>query len=1757
MKHLHNSFKGGWLFLTVLLVALAWSPNIQAQHFGNTQSLDATEAGVEREALMNRFSEAELSELSAISPRMLTAFSADELSLIRQILDKSITDLSAAEEALLDRLSSLIAATTPQVSFRAGLLEEEIIWSEGFADGIPESWTVTDDADNGFVWVANEVPVGLAGAFENFAVADSDAAGSAAGLVATTMSTDAIDISGLEEVSFVINHIYRHLGSQSARIEWSLDNENWEVLAEYTENFGFPIGNDTEQVFDITDAVAGNDNLWFRFVFDDAAGWNWWWAIDEITIAGVSGDGEDPEPGEFITHVIDEVAYSGGSFRNVTGSEFLTGELTGFDPDFLILQQAGGTWSNDFAVLLTDSPELTLESIVLQIGGFSTINPDAINLSWVGGVAGAPVTEFVELPEPLDLDGLYVWVGNGWLSAGSVGIWGGTIDFYGAEGAFAPPLEFAELQVIHNAADPALAEVDVFINGNLFAADFPFRGATGYLTVDAGFTLDIGIAAPGETEPLLSFEFTGDGNESYALIAQGVADPSAFAPNPDGIDTGAQLLLVENRRDTAVAEDEFEFYVHHGATDAPAVDIFVRELNANILTDVPYLASSGYFGVPGGVYTIEVRPAGSSTPAAVFSADVNGLEGLTAGILASGFLDPSANQDGEGFALAVVLQDGTVVVLEPLQGPILSVNPASIDFGDVAENFSVSTDITFTNAGVSNLAVLDVAVEGSAFSIDFTDAIVLAPGASETYTVTFSPDAIDAFDGEIIITTTDPNSPTSVALSGSGVAGAQVVFDPDAIVATLPVDEESTFELTVINEGAGELEFSFPDYMMERILDGTDRSMDAIRARMMTPVRSAFAATQDAIEANMQRFAIAHYLETGELRDAADAPVIEAFLQSQQSAGSSAGLMSDGFLIEFNELTLPGATFITVAENLSGELTALNPDFVIDAGESGTWASDFAILFTTAPLESGAVVDPATVALQVGGFTNYGATPRINWTGGTSGTPGTPVNVPVEIPTPLDVAGMFISIGNGWTSSPTGTWSGSIELVGVGAGADFITDVMPASGTVAPGSSEVVTVTLSSAGLIGGVYSGVLNALTNDPANGEVAIPAELTVTGEPVIAVDPDSIDFGSVIVGEEASATVTVSNTGTDVLSVTGFATDSDMFVVTTSAFDLEVGESAEVTVTYVPAAAGNDSGTLTFESNAGDATVALSGSSADAGELVLDPESISFDVTEGEDGTFTFNISNSGASPFDYSISGGFTGENRTIAPIGNVTEVVLGEQPLGRGISAEYEFQTAAPAAMRSRGAASDNAVSVMNRSVFNDEVILTHSVSQEIAPVTGVRCGGGGTTAENSFLRTYTLTDFGIDGNFNVTAVQFGVETAVGPALPLEARIYLLEGDFVFANMTLLGTGTGSVSSANDLSVVTIPVEAEVPAGSTLVVEVFVFDSTTSDMFPGANSEGETSPSFIASETCGIPEPTPYAAIGFPDAHLVLNVVGESGDGLFVFEPNTGTVAPGETVEVVTSAITSELEPGTYNAEIVVSTNSPATPTGVIPVTFEVIEEAVFSEFVTFQVDMTAQEALGNFNPGIGDEVYVRGSFNDWSVIEGDAMTDSGELVFTFETEIFGEPGTVIEFKYYILAGDGRELPNGGWEEDSVGEGGSNNRQVELIGEDQVLPVVFFNNLPPTSLEPGIDTPTEFALKQNYPNPFNPTTNIAFALPESSEVTLEVFNLQGQRVAVLVNGQMNAGTHTVTFDASRLASGMYLYRLQAGSFVQTQKMMLVK
>ena len=92
---------------------------------------------------------------------------------------------------------------------------------------------------------------------------------------------------------------------------------------------------------------------------------------------------------------------------------------------------------------------------------------------------------------------------------------------------------------------------------------------------------------------------------------------------------------------------------------------------------------------------------------------------------------------------------------------------------------------------------------------------------------------------------------------------------------------------------------------------------------------------------------------------------------------------------------------------------------------------------------------------------------------------------------------------------------------------------------------------------------------------------------------------------------------------------------------------------------------------------------------------------------------------------------------------------------------------------------------------------------------------------------------------------------------------------------------------------------------------------------------------------------------------------------------------------------------------------------------------------------------------------------------------------------------------------------------------------------------------------GNEVPSQFILEQNYPNPFNPSTKIRYSVPQSSNVMIKVFDILGNEIETLVNEEKPIGSYEITWYAKSLPSGIYFYKIQSGSFVETKKMLLLK
>ncbi|KAA3613055.1 MAG: DUF4397 domain-containing protein [Calditrichaeota bacterium] len=224
-------------------------------------------------------------------------------------------------------------------------------------------------------------------------------------------------------------------------------------------------------------------------------------------------------------------------------------------------------------------------------------------------------------------------------------------------------LTTARLQVIHNAADPAAANVDVYLNGGILLDDFGFRTATPYIDAPANQVINIGVAGGTSTsaaDTLKNFALNLKAGETYVAMANGVLDPASFEANPDGRSTAFTLFIKAMAREAATS-DKVDFFVVHGSSDAPTVDVIARDV-ATLVDNAAYGDITDYISVPAGSYILDVTPGeDNNTIVATFNADLSGLSGGAAAVFASGFLSPDNDQNGAGFGIFAALPTGDVV----------------------------------------------------------------------------------------------------------------------------------------------------------------------------------------------------------------------------------------------------------------------------------------------------------------------------------------------------------------------------------------------------------------------------------------------------------------------------------------------------------------------------------------------------------------------------------------------------------------------------------------------------------------------------------------------------------------------------------------------------------------------------------------------------------------------------------------------------------------------------------------------------------------------------------------------------------------------------------------------------------------------------------------------------------------------------------------------------------------------------------------
>ncbi len=267
----------------------------------------------------------------------------------------------------------------------------------------------------------------------------------------------------------------------------------------------------------------------------------------------------------------------------------------------------------------------------------------------------------------------------------------------------------------------------------------------------------------------------------------------------------------------------------------------------------------------------------------------------------------------------------------------------------------------------------------------------------------------------------------------------------------------------------------------------------------------------------------------------------------------------------------------------------------------------------------------------------------------------------------------------------------------------------------------------------------------------------------------------------------------------------------------------------------------------------------------------------------------------------------------------------------------------------------------------------------------------------------------------------------------------------------------------------------------------------------------------------------------------------SNDGEIVFHSHEMTTVENEKHEFLLIGLT---EPDEH------APNPDGNDTGVTLIATngmdDVLEEdEVYVWLMNASTDLAAIKVETYDNHILVDDLSYGEMSEDYSVISSDAH------FITISTQYgFNE---VFELDVSTLGGSNVILAASGFANNEEGILNYGFSMVVITEEGDVIELRNATSAGDTDSQ----LPVEFTLEQNYPNPFNPTTLISYTLPTDAHVTLEVYSVTGQRVAVLQNGTQQQGVHTVSFDASRLSSGVYIYRIQAGAYTQSRKMLLIK
>ena len=726
-----------------------------------------------------------------------------------------------------------------------------------------------------------------------------------------------------------------------------------------------------------------------------------------------------------------------------------------------------------------------------------------------------------------------------------------------------------------------------------------------------------------------------------------------------------------------------------------------------------------------------------------------------------------------------------------------------------------------------------------------------------------------------------------------------------------------------------------------------------------------------------------------------------------------------------------------------------------------------------------------------------------------------------------------VTISNSSTSS--GVLSGSISI----SGTDFSIVSGGGSYSLSPGQSQAVIVRFAPSGLVS--RSGTLT-ISHNATNQASPTNVSLSGTGTAFIniSVSPTSISFGNVAVGQSRDTPVTITNqsssTGTLTGNVTISGTDFSIFSGADS-YSLYPGQSRTVTVRFSPSSATSRSGSLSIEHNATNQT-----------------------------------------TPFNVSLSGNGTGTsmvNISVSPMSiNFGNVAIGQS---RETSVTITNQTNSTGILTGNVSISGTDFSIVSGGVsYSLSPGQSRTVNVQFVP-------SAATTRTGTLSITHNATNFTSPINISINGVgvtDMLISDTLASGLSISSKI-VMDADAIY-----WAEDDNSVPYYQDATTGLVrkvskgggPITTTLASGLNHPTAVLVDDSFV--YFIERGSWPRNNGTLKRVPKGGGPVSTLATGLNYPQGPCAIDAthiyfgdpcsikkVGKNGGAVTTivtdvcWGPNPIAVDnSGNLFYILTSALTS-----TWTLKRVNINGGDVSILATVSTQFNDIA------LDSFYVYWTEQGVLPHGNPPVAG----RGAVKKVAKIGGEVTTLATGLNASFGSALDSKNG----YLYWV--------ENGTWTNDIYNAHTGSIKRVHIAGG----PIVTLKDSlnypstiqvdssylywaetpsvghcvikkarlgPPTSISINDEKFNGlYTLFQNYPNPFNPSTTIKFTLPERAKVNLSVYNLFGEKVVELVNDELNAGYHETQWNASGFSSGIYFYRLIAGSFTDTKKLILLK